>query len=67
MYRLHSRVFKRPLTREAAFHFGRATLVSVFPIYYAFAAPTVVMYGLMKTTFTDGKVYTFLRGRLRSL
>ncbi len=43
---------------------GKGTLVSVFPIYYAFASATLVMYSLMRISFTNGKVYSFLRSHI---
>lgn len=43
---------------------GRATLRSLFGMYYAFAIVTCFMYAIMRLAYSDGKAYRFLTRRL---
>jgi len=45
---------------------GKAALVSMFPVLYAFSACSTLMYVIMRVSFTNGKLYEFMRRRLRS-
>jgi len=44
---------------------GKATLTETFPMFYGFCTASVVLYGIMLTTFKNGKAYNFVRRRLR--
>jgi len=45
---------------------GKATLVIMFPVLYAFSLASTLMYVSMRVSFTDGRLYELMRRRLRS-